>query len=74
MALRARYNGQLETLHLQLIKMGALSEDAIDSAMKSLFNHDSSMAEKTFSIEKDIDEQERTLKTSASSSSSSSSR
>ena len=34
MALRARYNGQLETLHLQLIKMGALSEDAIDAAMK----------------------------------------
>ncbi|MGI6206409.1 MAG: phosphate signaling complex protein PhoU [Anaerovoracaceae bacterium] len=61
MALRARYNGQLETLHLQLIKMGALSEDAIDAAMKSLFNHDSSMAEKTFSLEKDIDEQEKDI-------------
>lgn len=59
--MRVRYNQQLEMLHLELIKMGALCEDAIAAAMKALFSGDHSMITKTIDMEKQIDEKERVI-------------
>ena len=59
--MRVRYNEQLEMLHLELIKMGALCEDAIDAAMKALFSGDRNMINKAENIEKQIDDKERMI-------------
>ena len=59
--MRVRYDQQLETLHIELIKMGALCEDAIEAAMKALFSGDRSMVEKAIEVECQIDEKERAI-------------
>ena len=59
--MRVRYNQQLELLHLELIKMGTLCEDAIAAAMKALFSGDQSMIAKAVDLEKQIDEKERVI-------------
>lgn len=61
--MRTRYNEQLETLHLELIRMGALCEDIIEAAMKALFSNDIEMIGRTVEIEKAIDEKERNIET-----------
>lgn len=58
---RALYNEQLKTLHNELIRMGKLCEEAIDSAMKSLFENDAEMVKRTRELESEIDEQERSV-------------
>lgn len=62
--MRKRFNEQLEELHLDLIKMGALCEDIIDASMKALFEKDSAMVKKAESIESDINDMERTIENS----------
>ncbi|MCI8285196.1 MAG: phosphate signaling complex protein PhoU [Firmicutes bacterium] len=59
--MRIRFNEQLELLNVELIRMGALCEDAISAAMKALFDHDGEMAELAVSIEEEIDEKERSI-------------
>lgn len=59
--MRVRFNEQLELLNIELIRMGALCEDAISAAMKALFDHDDKMAELAVGIEEEIDEKERSV-------------
>lgn len=51
----------LETLNVEMIKMGALCEDAITCAVKSLLDGDEKMVEKAFAAEVAIDEKEREI-------------
>lgn len=59
--MRNKFDQQLETLHLELIKMGALCEEAISASVKALLDGDQSMAEKAIAREKDIDQRERDI-------------
>lgn len=61
MPLRAKYNEELDNLYLSLIKMGALSEDALESSMSSLFDQDETMVSKTNEIEQEIDKQQKNI-------------
>ena len=57
--MRNKFDLQLEQLHLELIKMGALCEEAISAGVKALLDGDQAMAEKTIQRERDIDQKER---------------
>ena len=59
--MRNKFDQQLEQLHLELIKMGALCEEAISASVKALLDGDQSMAEKSIAREKDIDQKERDI-------------
>ncbi len=59
--MRNRFDQQLELLNLELIKMGALCEDAISAAAKALLKENQEMAEKCFSAEAEIDQKERDI-------------
>ncbi len=49
---------QLEQLHLKLIRMGALCEDAISAAAKALLEQDAALADKARAAEEEIDRAE----------------
>ena len=57
--MRDRFNEQLEQLHIELIQMGALCEDAISAAAESLLKQEDSLAERAKEAEKEIDQKER---------------
>jgi phosphate transport system protein len=57
--MREQYHKQLEILHTELIRMGALCEDAIASAVKGLLNGEAALREKAIDLEKEIDMKER---------------
>jgi phosphate transport system protein len=59
--MRDTYRKQLETLHTELIRMGALCEDAIASAVKGMFEEDAASREKAIQLEKEIDLKEREI-------------
>ena len=59
--MRNRFDEQLELLNLELIKMGALCEDAISCAVKALLEDNRSLIENVFSIDHEIDEKEREI-------------
>ncbi len=59
--MRTKFDEMLNALNIELIKMGALCEEAITCAIKALLDKDDEMAEKTFRIEKSIDEKEREI-------------
>ena len=59
--MRIHYRKQLETLHLQLIEMGAAAVDAIDTAMRAVFDHDLALAKKVGTMEGSMDEAEREI-------------
>ncbi|MBQ3566074.1 MAG: phosphate signaling complex protein PhoU [Oscillospiraceae bacterium] len=59
--MRNKFDEMLDTLNIELIKMGALCEEAITCAVKALLDKDNEMAEKAFRIEKSIDEKEREI-------------
>ena len=59
--MRNKFEQQLETLNVELIKMGALCEEAIASAIKALLEGDAAMAEKTYETDARIDEMEREI-------------
>jgi phosphate transport system protein len=61
--MRDSYRKQLETLHTELIRMGAFCEEAIGSAMKGLLTEDPALLEKAIELEKDIDMKEREIET-----------
>ena len=43
--MRNRFDQQLERLHVELIQMGALCEDAISAAAEALLKADASLAD-----------------------------
>lgn len=56
--MRNYLDGQLEKLNLELIRMGALCEEAISAAAKSLVDQDSAYVEKAREAEEEIDQAE----------------
>lgn len=58
--MRTLFNHQLETLNLELIKMGSLCEDIILLAIKALNNHEDHYQE-VYQLETQIDTQERSI-------------
>ena len=59
--MRNQFNTQLNTLHVELIKMGALCEESIAAAMKSILEEDAAMAERAAAAEREIDRKERDI-------------
>ena len=56
--MRSRLEQQLERLHLELRKMGALCEEGISAGVKALLERDSAMAQRAIACEAEIDEAE----------------
>ena len=59
--MRETYHKQLENLHTELIRMGALCEDAIANAMKALIDGAADLREKVWELEREIDMKEREI-------------
>ena len=59
--MRESFRNQLNTLHTELIQMGALCEDAIASAIKGLVEEDDSLREKAIRLESEINQKEREI-------------
>lgn len=59
--MRNRFDEQLEQLNVELIKMGALCEEAIAYAIKALFDGDGDMRRKAFEAYTQIDQLERDI-------------
>ena len=59
--MRNKFDEQLETLHVEMIKMGSLCEEAITTAVSALNETGESIIGKAASIEFEIDEQERKI-------------
>lgn len=57
--MRNRFDQQLETLHQELMGMGAMCEEAIAAAVAALLGQDQAMAELAIAREVEIDQQER---------------
>ena len=57
--MRNRFDQQLERLHVELIQMGALCEDAISAAAEALLKGDASLADAAEEAEREIDQKER---------------
>ena len=59
--MRNRFNEQLEQLNVELIKRGALCEEAISAATKAYVEGDRELGERARSLEQDIDHKERDI-------------
>ena len=59
--MRNKFDQQLERLHVELIRMGALCEDAISAAAGALLKGDASLADAAEEAEREIDRQEREI-------------
>lgn len=59
--MRNRFDEQLMLLNTELMKMGALCEEAISYAVKCLTENDPEMKENAFEAEKQIDRKERDI-------------
>lgn len=59
--MRNSFDTQLEHLHVELIRMGAMCEEAIQSAIIFLLENKTEMADKASQLEKDIDSKEREI-------------
>lgn len=58
--MRNRFDEQLELLNVELIRMGALCEDAISYACRVLMG-ETNLAEQVYSLDKEIDQKERDI-------------
>ena len=59
--MRNRFGEQLERLHVEMIQMGALCEDAISAAAQALMKGDEDLARAAGEAEREIDQKERTV-------------
>ena len=59
--MRNRFGEQLERLHVEMIQMGALCEDAISAAAQALMKGDEDLARAAGEAEREIDQKERTI-------------
>lgn len=59
--MRSKFDEQLEYLNVELIKMGALCEEAISSAIKALLDNDREMSRKARDTDREIDQKERDI-------------
>ena len=58
--MRNRFDEQLEILNVELIRMGALCEDAISYASRTLMG-EGDFSEDVYSTDKEIDQKERDI-------------
>lgn len=61
--MRSKFDNQLTLLNSELIRMGALCEEAISLASKALSEGDRALAEKAGPLEEEIDQMERDIET-----------
>ncbi len=59
--MRGNLDSQLEILNIELIKMGALCEEAIMAAVSGMLDNDIKKLDKVFSIDSDIDKIEQDI-------------
>jgi phosphate transport system protein len=59
--MRNKFDRELDTLNLELIKMGSLIENAIEYSSKALINRDLSLVKKVNELEIEIDDMERNI-------------
>ena len=59
--MRNHFDQQLERLHVELIQMGALCEDAIAAAAEALIRGDEDLARSAQEAEREIDQKEREI-------------
>jgi phosphate transport system protein len=59
--MRGRFDKELENLNLELIKMGGLIENSIETSVRALINQDLSLVKKVNEYEVEIDEMEKTI-------------
>ena len=57
--MRNKFEEQLERLHVEMIQMGALCEDAISAAAEALSHSDAALAAAAEEAEREIDQKER---------------
>ena len=60
---RSRFDSQLEQLNVELIKMGALCEEAITASVSALIRYDKSVVQTVFEKDNEIDRMERDIET-----------
>ncbi|MGN0133686.1 MAG: phosphate signaling complex protein PhoU [Anaerotignum sp.] len=60
---RSRFDAQLEQLNVELIKMGALCEEAITASVSALIKYDKSVVQTVFEKDNEIDRMERDIET-----------
>lgn len=58
---RSRFDSQLEQLNVELIKMGALCEEAITASVSALIKYDTSVVQTVFERDNEIDRMERDI-------------
>jgi phosphate transport system protein len=63
MSARTEFDHELEMLHLDLIRMGGLIEDAIDKSIFALEKRDKELARKIIESDKQVDDLERVIET-----------
>ena len=59
--MRTRFDTELDNLNSDMIAMGALCENAISEAMKSLFTADKTAAQRTIQEDREIDRKEKDI-------------
>lgn len=59
--MRNRFDTELENLNLELIKMGSMIENSIETSAKALINQDIVLVNKVNEYEVEIDEMEKTI-------------
>lgn len=59
--MRNKFDEQLEKLHIELIKMGALCEEAVSAAIGALEKNDAALLGKVFEADAEIDQAERDI-------------
>ena len=59
--MRNKFDEQLEKLHIELIKMGALCEEAVTAAICALEKNDANLLDKVFEIDSEIDQAENDI-------------
>ena len=60
---RSRFDSQLEQLNVELIRMGALCEEAITASVSALIRDDKSVVQTVFEKDNEIDKMEREIET-----------
>lgn len=59
--MKTKFDEQLEEMHVELIKMGSLCEQAITLSSRALLGDEKSQVEQVYSVDSEIDQQEREI-------------
>lgn len=65
MSTRSTFDKELENLHLDLLRMSAMVQDAIDKAVTALKNQDQELAESVIEGDKEVDNIEKSIEARA---------